>query len=147
MRDIDFGEQRQLPEMPRLKRWRLERLIGSTKPAKWETAIEQLCYMDAYRDVPMVLRSALLRKSEIWPLGIDFDHLMIGMRTLGELEERFGFPEMISAQERRDLLEHVAYKVAPMGQLEFGLNRWQRTGKWAEKVFMTAFEGYRRLRR
>ena len=137
MRDIDFGEQRQLPEMPRLKRWRLERLIGSGKIANREKAITGLVKMEACKEVPGLMRRALLDRADFreWET-ISFNGVMTGIKTLWEFSDKFGAGNELSYQETVDALEHLD----PYAQIEGWVWRhWQEVGVWGVNVFMGLF--------
>ena len=135
MQDRDRGEPRQLPEMPRRELKRLAKWARSEKLEDRQKAIVTLGEMPAYRQVPELMRGALVP-------GISFDSIMIGVKTLHEFETMFGVGEELGEERIKELVQPL--KDEDLRWTRMGpLLRWvhfQPAGPWAVNVFLELFD-------
>ena len=127
---------RPLPEMPGKELRQLERLVGSNKVEERQRAIGILGEMPAYREVPELMRQALDRTGFREWEGIDFNSVMIGVKTLEEFSGRFGVGSGLSYEETAGVLRHLD----PYSQIEGWVwLHWHEVGVWGVNVFMGLF--------
>lgn len=139
MQDRYRGEQRQLPEMPKLKLWGLERQVRSEKVKERDRAIQTLGETKVYQEVPELMREALVP-------GVNFNSIMIGMKTLHEFSEQFGVGEELTEGQVKRLVEPLRDEDLITWRGDRGERKmlhwvhWQPAGVWAVDVFLGLFD-------